>query len=143
MIAALFCGVTIPQFVLGVYLVTLDAINPGESARKRVTCVGGTLITEFSPHCPFLRSGIDCLILNIPVIPISGDGRLTATPMPPIPLDAFRLCVFARHRPIEIGYTSISLFFGKVAHPSTSCTPSGPHGISRFYCLRRNNRLQP
>jgi len=35
--------------------------------------------------------------------------------MPPIPLDAFRLCVFARHRPIEIGYTSISLFFDLAA----------------------------
>ncbi|KAF9789668.1 hypothetical protein BJ322DRAFT_550952 [Thelephora terrestris] len=38
-----------------------------------------------------------------------------AVVLPPIPLDAFRLCVFARHRPIEIGYTSISLFFDSAA----------------------------
>lgn len=36
--------------------------------------------------------------------------------MPPIPLEPFQLCVFARHRPIEIAYTSISLFFGKPTH---------------------------
>lgn len=31
MIAAFFCGVTIPQLALGVYLVTHGAVNPGVS----------------------------------------------------------------------------------------------------------------
>jgi len=66
MVGAFFCGVTIPQFALGIYFILLGASNP-------------------------------------------------ATVMPAIPLDSFRLCVFSRHRPVEIGYTSISLFFDLAA----------------------------
>lgn len=35
-----------------------------------------------------------------------------AQPIPPIPVDAYRLCVFVRHRALEVAYTSISLFYG-------------------------------
>ena len=33
-------------------------------------------------------------------------------PLPPIPYDAYHLCIFVRHRALEIAYTSISLFYG-------------------------------
>ena len=33
-------------------------------------------------------------------------------PLPPIPYDAYHLCIFVRHRTIEVAYTSISLFYG-------------------------------
>ena len=33
-------------------------------------------------------------------------------PLPQIPLDAYHLCVFDRHRNIEVAYTSISLVYG-------------------------------
>ena len=32
--------------------------------------------------------------------------------LPPIPLDAYRLCIMARHRALEIAYTSVLLLFG-------------------------------
>ena len=32
--------------------------------------------------------------------------------LPPIPLDAYRLCTFVQHRTLEIVCTSISLLFG-------------------------------
>lgn len=32
--------------------------------------------------------------------------------LPPIPLDAFRLCIFTHHRTLEIVFTSLSLLFG-------------------------------
>ena len=60
-------------------------------------------LTEFRP-------------LSLPAFLIFGDGRIIAIVMPPIPLEPFRLCVFARDRPIEIGYTCISLFFGETTH---------------------------
>jgi hypothetical protein len=56
----------------------------------------------------------------------------SAQTMPPIPLDAYRLCVFVRHRKLEVAYTSISLIYGTweiyVATDSTDpadnlCTP--------------------
>ncbi|KAF9644220.1 hypothetical protein BDM02DRAFT_3122279 [Thelephora ganbajun] len=33
----------------------------------------------------------------------------------PIPLDAYRLCIFVRHRPLEIGFTTISLLYDFLA----------------------------
>ena len=38
-------------------------------------------------------------------------GR-AAQAFPPLPFDAYHLCVFVRHRPLEIAYTSISLCYG-------------------------------
>ena len=35
-----------------------------------------------------------------------------AEPLPQIPLDAYRLCVFFRHRNLELAYTSVSILFG-------------------------------
>lgn len=35
-----------------------------------------------------------------------------AQPLPAIPLDAYNLCVFYRHRPLEVAYTSVSLLYG-------------------------------
>ena len=35
-----------------------------------------------------------------------------AQTVPPIPLDAFRICTFVPHRTLEIAYTSISLLYG-------------------------------
>ena len=31
---------------------------------------------------------------------------------PPIPLDAYRICIFSRHRPLEVVFTTISLVYG-------------------------------
>jgi len=36
-------------------------------------------------------------------------------PLPPIPYDAYHLCIFVRHRTLEVAYTSISLFFDFLA----------------------------
>jgi hypothetical protein len=41
-----------------------------------------------------------------------GDTRAVALPVLQIPLDAYRVCVFTRHRPIEITCIGISLFYG-------------------------------
>jgi len=41
--------------------------------------------------------------------------RSGAQTPPPIPLDAYRLCVFVRHRKIEVAYTSISLLYDFLA----------------------------
>lgn len=60
-IAAFFCGVTIPQLVIGIYLVTLGAINPGGFAPLKALHPSEVLITEFSPyhaHPYTLGSGI-------------------------------------------------------------------------------------
>lgn len=35
-----------------------------------------------------------------------------AQTLPPIPLDAYNLCAFVRHRALEVAYTSISLLYG-------------------------------
>ena len=35
-----------------------------------------------------------------------------AQPLPQIPLDAYHLCIFPRHRKLELAYTSISIFYG-------------------------------
>ena len=58
--------------------------------------------------------------------------------MPPIPLEPFRLCVFARHRPAEIGYTCISLFFGNLL-PLLSYISSHSFRLDR---LRRHHLLR-
>jgi len=42
-------------------------------------------------------------------------ARKGAQPLPPIPFDAYRLCVFVRHRNLEVAYTSISLFYDFLA----------------------------
>ncbi|KAF9789643.1 hypothetical protein BJ322DRAFT_1178306 [Thelephora terrestris] len=38
-----------------------------------------------------------------------------AQTLPPIPFDAYRLCVFIQHRTLEIVYTGISLFYDSLA----------------------------
>ena len=63
--------------------------------------------------------------------------------MPDIPLEPFRLCVFGRHRAVEIGYTSISLFFGKPTHAPTSHVSSGSYANSRPSGIRGHHRLRP
>jgi hypothetical protein len=35
-----------------------------------------------------------------------------AQPLPQIPLDAYHLCVFFRHRNLELAYTSLSIIYG-------------------------------
>ena len=49
---------------------------------------------------------------------IGVDGRYslkkTAQQHPPIHLTAYQLCVFARHRKVEIAYTAISLLYGSL-----------------------------
>ena len=68
MVAAFFCGVTIPQLALGVYLVTLGATNPGGSSfAERVT---SRRDVEIQLSCPPLRSGIgnltfECIRITI------------------------------------------------------------------------------
>jgi len=42
----------------------------------------------------------------------SGSGGVL---LPPVPLDAYNSCVFSRHRPLEVAYTSISLLFDLLA----------------------------
>jgi len=42
----------------------------------------------------------------------SGASSCVGQPLPPVPYDAYRLCIFVRHRTLEVVYTSISLFYG-------------------------------
>jgi len=42
-------------------------------------------------------------------------GKEGAQPLPQIPLDAYHLCVFFRHRKFELAYTSISIFYDSLA----------------------------
>lgn len=139
MIAAFFCGVTIPQFTLGIYFILLGANNPGTVSFLPRDAENLTLIL-------FSAAGV----LTFPVHPyhwifrpnacIFDDWCQPATVMPTIPLDSFRLCVFSRHHPIEIGYTCISLFFGKLTHDSAQATR-----VSRSFrlsCIRCNHQLR-
>ena len=58
------------------------------------------------------------------VNPFRRDCVPVAAKIPLIPLDAFHVCVFHRHRPLEIAYTGISLVYG---------TPESPYVYSRSY----------
>jgi len=42
-------------------------------------------------------------------------GRKGAQTLPPIPFDAYHLCIFVRHRNLEVAFTSISLFYDFLA----------------------------
>jgi hypothetical protein len=44
--------------------------------------------------------------------PLRCDRAHVAGTYPQIPFDAYRICVFLRHRTLEIAYTSISLVYG-------------------------------
>ena len=51
-------------------------------------------------------------VLNF-VIVIDNDTVVLALQMPPVPLPAYHLCVYARSPPVEILYMTLSLFFGR------------------------------
>jgi len=53
------------------------------------------------------------LVLGVYVVVITTMEE--AQPFPPIPLDAYRICVFTPHRALEIAYTSISLLYDSLA----------------------------
>ena len=45
---------------------------------------------------------------------------------PPIPLDAYRLCIIVQHRPLEIAYTSVLLIYGASGN-YPELAPDGAH----------------
>ncbi|KAF9790731.1 hypothetical protein BJ322DRAFT_1104380 [Thelephora terrestris] len=53
------------------------------------------------------------LVLGIVVVVFAAKGGVQ--PLPPIPLDAYRLCLFVRHRTLEVVYTGISLLYDLLA----------------------------
>lgn len=84
-IAAGFAVITISQAALGMCLVVFAARKGGKTTSRI-----GVQITD----------------------PLRRDCACAAQALPPIPLDAYRSCVFARHRTLEITYTSLSLLYG-------------------------------
>ncbi|KAF9790805.1 hypothetical protein BJ322DRAFT_1170204 [Thelephora terrestris] len=57
------------------------------------------------------------LVLGIVLVVFA--ARAGAQTIPPIPLDAYRLCVFVRHRTLEVVYTGISLLYDLLAFSLT------------------------
>ncbi|KAF9790730.1 hypothetical protein BJ322DRAFT_409972 [Thelephora terrestris] len=57
------------------------------------------------------------LVLGIVLVVFA--ARAGAQPLPPIPLDAYRLCLFVRHRTLEVVYTGISLLYDLLAFSLT------------------------
>jgi len=51
--------------------------------------------------------------------------NVPAQPVIPIPLPVYMICIFIQHGPVEIGFTAVSLIYGKKNFPSpTPETPS-------------------
>lgn len=67
---------------------------------------------------------------------INAHFNTSAQPALPIPLDPYRMCIFVRHRPLEIGFATISLVYG-TKPPLLS---SGRNSTYRSY-LTRSTRL--
>lgn len=74
--------ITVAQLMFGVYLLIVVARDGGK--------------------VKFLRSRE----------PFSPKNNCVAQKFPDIPLDSYRMCIFIRHRYLEIVYTSISLIYG-------------------------------
>ncbi|KAF9789645.1 hypothetical protein BJ322DRAFT_1105503 [Thelephora terrestris] len=99
----LFVGIVCTLFVqvtlmLRIYAVTVKSIpiTVGFGIITIVQLVFGTIWSALTQHIDLLRHG---------------DTRAVALPVLQIPLDAYRVCVFTRHRPIEITCIGISLFY--------------------------------
>ena len=90
-IALGFASITATQLALGVCMTTLAARRGGKA-------------TSLVPDRETL------LIWS--AYSLCSAGARVAQPLPAIPLDAYHLCVFYRHRALEVAYTSISLFYG-------------------------------
>lgn len=82
-----FASITATQLAVGLCQLTLSAEGGGKAR-----AIG-------SKHC----SHRDCVS--------------TADPLPQIPLDAYHLCVFYRHRALEVTNTSISILYGAPEFP--------------------------
>jgi len=61
----------------------------------------------------FATITISQLALGIRITVVA--AREGAQILPPLPFDAYHLCVFVRHRPVEIAYTSISICYDFLA----------------------------
>ena len=87
LIAIGFGIITISQVGVGVWLITA-AVGSG----------GKAILSRRWNHSPseFSFYGFACVVQSFP----------------PIPLDAYRLCVFVQHKGIEISFTGLSLGFG-------------------------------
>ena len=46
------------------------------------------------------------------MLAINAHFNTSAQPALPIPLDPYMMCIFVRHRPLEIGFATISLVYG-------------------------------
>jgi hypothetical protein len=85
-IATGFAVITVAQLVSGMYVTIVAARRGGE---VRHLDHGGHTHT-------------DC-----------GNSSCVAQVLPPIPLDAYRLCIYSQvDRATEVAYTSLSLFYG-------------------------------
>ena len=88
-IAVGFATITISQAGLGICTVVLAARKGGKTSSSTGYAVPGQ-------SANVLRHDRPC----------------AAQALPPIPFDAYRLCVFVQHRTLEIVYTGISLLYG-------------------------------
>ena len=84
-----FSVITATQFGLGIWMLVAAALKGGKVpfGIRRPTLIRG----DHPPCC---------------------GGVNVAEMIPLIPLDAYHLCIFVRHRKLEIGFTSISLLYG-------------------------------
>ena len=89
-IALGFATITASQFVLGIVMLMLAAMKGGKTG--------------------FLDGGISSYLGRL----LCSIRPRVAQPLPPIPLDAYHLCVFYRHRRLEVACTSISLLYGSL-----------------------------
>ena len=82
-----FVVITSSQSVLGIGVVVLSASKKGTD---------------------WLSDQIDCSYSKT----LTHSAVCAGLQIPSLPLDTSHLCVFYRHRPLEIAYTSISLLYG-------------------------------
>jgi hypothetical protein len=83
LIAASLAIITVSQLVLGMLMVVLAAKKGGKAVL-----------------CPWIRRAVFI------------HSAFIAQVLPPLPFDAYRLCIFVRHRHLEVVYTTISLCYG-------------------------------
>ena len=89
-VTAGFIVIIAAQLALAIYLITLWA---REKSKAKLPDLEDLCLTQ---SVRVSRRGYTCAGL----------------PLPPIPLDAYRLCIVEQHRTIQIAYTSILLLYG-------------------------------
>ena len=111
-IAIVFTMIILSQFVLGTYTLILTAMEGGKAN------LSDQKNHSHSRDPPLCR----------------GCSRV-AQSFPPIPLDAYHMCVFTPHRARNLSYTSISLLYGAlrpVCQPNSRYSPAENTHTSDF-----------